>query len=599
MSGDEPAGDGTPSPIPATARGPGRRRRLGWLGVGIVLVALVAGGAWLAGTRVRSPDQAAADAAAPARTVVTAPVVREVLESTVVTRGDVGPELAVPVTGPTPEAGQAVVTGVFLDVGDTVDSLAPVVEVSGRPVFVMEGERPVYRTLGPEMTGADVRQLQAGLVANGCAAGDSGIYDGATKECVAEMYESGGYTLVRSSPTEEADLASSREAKEDAADALDDAEAALADAAAGPTELELLDGRQAVDTARANVDAATSANDDRLSGARAAVGDALRALNEQLVAVNPDTDNGAGDSDNGGDAGGAGGAGGAATGVAGRADAAAALSEALDGVVSAQVEGEVALGEADAALTRAQAALDQLEAPPDLADEQRAVDQAAQQLDRATVALATLEASSGPTVPLGELVFVPLLPATVDSVAAAVGQPAGSGDPTVSGGGDPAMSGGGGALIVLSSAGLVVTSEITAGNAGLVAVGDSAQLLDERSGVVVGGEVTNIGALTESTTGGMVAEVTLSGVADLPPEWSGTNIRVTFVAASTGSPVLVVPELAVSSGSDGQERVEVVGDDGSIREVKVRTGLSTEGKVEVTPMTEGELQEGDKVVTDR
>lgn len=604
------AGSATDAGVAAAAGAPrGRRRRLGWLAAGLIVVVAGAVVAWLVGTRVRSPEQAAADAAPPERAVVTVPVELRVLESSVVTRGDVAPEVAVEVTGPSPaEGGQAVVTGVFVEVGDEVSAGVPVAEVSGRPVFVMDGARPVFRALGPGLSGADVAQLQAGLGAGGCDAGDSAVFDEATKVCVAELYEAAGYSVVRTSETEEADLAEFRETVAAADDELVDAQAALEDAEAGPTELELLDARQAVDTALSGLNTATTSGADGLRDATGAVDDALRGLNAELVAANPDADDdtgGSADDGSGGDSGGGAGDGGGGAGVAARADAADALDEALDAVASARVTGEVEVGEAEAALTRAETELATLEAPPDLADEQRAVDQAAQRLERAQSDLAALEASSGPTVPLGELVFVPSLPARVDSSSATVGQAVGDAADSPGGAGDPAGAAGAAGegsagLMVLSSAGLVVNAEIPAGDAALVSVGAEAELLEETSGTVLKATVVQVGAsLVQSESGGLVSPLVLDGVDDLPAEWSGRNVRVTFTAATTQTPVLVVPAIAVSSGADGNERVETVAADGSISTVAVRTGLEAEGFVEVTPLTAGELDEGDKVVTDR
>jgi multidrug efflux pump subunit AcrA (membrane-fusion protein) len=60
--------------------------------------------------------------------------------------------------------------------------------------------------------------------------------------------------------------------------------------------------------------------------------------------------------------------------------------------------------------------------------------------------------------------------------------------------------------------------------------------------------------------------------------------------------VLVVPVAALSSAADGQARVEVQNDDGTLTSVPVEAGLSTEGFVEVTPVGVAELNEGDLVV---
>lgn len=557
----------------------------------MVVLLVAAGAAWFSGTRVRSPEQAAAEAGAPPRSVLSVPVELRVLSSTLVVRGDVRPDVAVEVAGPGPVGGgQAVVTAVMVAVGDVVDAVMPVVEVSGRPVFVMEGSAPVFRQLGPGTTGRDVAQLQTALAADGCDAGDSGVFDEATKACVVELYERFGYAPVRASDSEEADLVTAREAVADAVDAVADAEAALATAEAGPTELQLMDGRGAVDTARNQLAAAHVAAETAERTAVGTVNSSLRTLNAALVAADPDADDG----DSGGGDGGGGGQAGGGSGVAERVDAGEAVVEALRGVTASRRASALQIADAEAGLQRAEAALAVLEGEPQTADQQRALSQAQQRLERAESDLVALQAASGPVVRLGEVVFVPSLPARVDSLNAVAGRAVGSGGDQF---GQP--GGGGGGLMVLSSAGLVVGAEVAAGDVGLVAVGASAELLDESSGTVVTAAVDSVGAVRASPSGaGMAAPVMLSG-ADVPAEWSGRNVRVTFTAAATEHPVLVVPQIAVSSRADGAERVEVVEADGTIRDVAVRTGLAADGFVEVSPLTAGELNENDKVVTSR
>ena len=82
----------------------------------------------------------------------------------------------------------------------------------------------------------------------------------------------------------------------------------------------------------------------------------------------------------------------------------------------------------------------------------------------------------------------------------------------------------------------------------------------------------------------------------IPRAWTGANVRVTFTAAATPDAVLVVPLPALSSGADGGARVEVLDDDGTITPVPVEAGLSAEGFVEVTPIGDAELNEGDQVI---
>lgn len=244
----------------------------------------------------------------PPGVVLSVPVELGGLSATLVARGEVRPDLAVDVVGPLPVGGgDALVTAVGVSAGEMVDEVVPVVEVSGRPVFVMEGSTPLYRQLGPQMSGVDVAMLQAGLVHAGCDAGDSGVFDELTKRCVDELYQRFGYAPARASETEQRDLAAGADAVSSAADAVTAAEAKLAAAQAGPSELELLDARQAVDTAGNQVGVARAAATRDVVVATQTHDEALRRLNRELVGLNPNPPRPGGGGGGGGDGGGGGG----------------------------------------------------------------------------------------------------------------------------------------------------------------------------------------------------------------------------------------------------------------------------------------------------
>ena len=86
-----------------------------------------------------------------------------------------------------PPAGSAIVEG------------AVVIGVSGRPVFLMEGEVPVYRTLAPGMAGEDIAQLQAALARLGYSPETDGFFGGGTKLAVRELYRRAGFQVIESS----------------------------------------------------------------------------------------------------------------------------------------------------------------------------------------------------------------------------------------------------------------------------------------------------------------------------------------------------------------------------------------------------------------
>ena len=75
----------------------------------------------------------------------------------------------------------------------------------------------------------------------------------------------------------------------------------------------------------------------------------------------------------------------------------------------------------------------------------------------------------------------------------------------------------------------------------------------------------------------------------------GAPVKVSIVVGSTSDPVLVVPVAAVSTGADGQARVQVERPEGRTENVAVRVGLTALGYVQVSP-SGGDLAEGDRVV---
>lgn len=583
-----------------------RRGRGGWLVVALVVVVAVAVGGWFVGSRVRSSEQAASEAAPPARSVVTVEVERRLLTASVVTRGDVRPATATAVEAPAGSApdstGSAVVTGVFIEVGDSVVSGDVVVEVAGRPVFVLGGEVPAYRSLQPGMVGRDVEQLQAALAGSGCDVDTSGTYDEATKACVAALYADAGYQVQLSSETEAADLTAARAAVSDAADAVFEAESALAEASEPPARSEVVAAEQAVAAAERDLAAARRERGVAVAAARADVESALAGLNAVLVGAN--LQGGSGGGAGGGEAPtqetGDTGSGGGAGGVGARDEAAAAVELARGDLERKLIEQDGLVTAASEELERARADLADLQAAPDLTVERRAVERATARADQDRAALADLEAVSGPTVPLGEVVFVTSLPATVDSLNAVVGGNASGDGSGEAAGPQPGTSGGGDPLAVLSSTGLQVELEVQPSDIALVAEGMEVELLDESSGATITGTVSSLASQptrgSDGTSPGYPAVVTAD---DIPAEWTGRNIRVTFVAAATDGEALVVPVAAVWSDTGGGTHVEVRGDDGSTRRVDVSVVLTADGYSAVEPAEADALTAGDEVVVGR
>ncbi|MEU5372833.1 peptidoglycan-binding protein [Streptomyces sp. NPDC005951] len=158
---------------------------------------------------IKSPAQVAAETAAPAPDVLTAPVVRKVLAQSVVTRGKVSASQRTEIAmAETPkDVGRAVVTKIEARTGQTPKFGQVLVEVSGRPIFMLQGDLPAYRDLMRGLSGPDVSQLQRALAGVGYSSnGDApGVFGPGTEQAVIRFYRAIGYSPVTmgSEPPEE------------------------------------------------------------------------------------------------------------------------------------------------------------------------------------------------------------------------------------------------------------------------------------------------------------------------------------------------------------------------------------------------------------
>ena len=190
-----------------------RRRALFWVAGGAALLAI---GGLIGSSFVKSPQQIAADTAAPPATVTTAKVVSQILTSSVQMRGVVYPATQYDVYPSAPEADAATGTGsaaggsasggtspgaVFisrLDVaaGQTISNGEQLAEIDGEPLFALVGRVPAWRDITPGESGPDVAELQKALAALGYYQdGDTpGFFGTATQDAVSAYYEHLGYT---------------------------------------------------------------------------------------------------------------------------------------------------------------------------------------------------------------------------------------------------------------------------------------------------------------------------------------------------------------------------------------------------------------------
>jgi len=197
-----------------------RRRRV-LLAVGIA-AALLAIGGLIGASFVKSPQQLAADSAAPSPAVTTAAVTSQVLTSSVQMRGVVYPSTEYDVYATAPSSsdqgspaasGSSSSAAVYISklevaTGGTIRNGEQLAELDGQPLFALAGTVPAWRDLTPGESGPDVAELQNALAALGYYdRGDTaGYFGAATQDAVAAYYEHLGYPLPSSGGVPAADV---------------------------------------------------------------------------------------------------------------------------------------------------------------------------------------------------------------------------------------------------------------------------------------------------------------------------------------------------------------------------------------------------------
>lgn len=172
------------------------RRTLVLVVLGAVVVSSVATA--LASALIRSPAEVAARAAPPQPAPILVAVEERVISTKVVSRGTgrFGSAEELSVTRSALNTGPQVITS-LPEFGTEVSEGSVLMTVSGRPVFLLGGEQPSYRDLGPGIQGADVEQLETALDRLGLRPGRiDGRYDGSTAGAVAALYRRAGHPPV-------------------------------------------------------------------------------------------------------------------------------------------------------------------------------------------------------------------------------------------------------------------------------------------------------------------------------------------------------------------------------------------------------------------
>ena len=231
--------------------------RVIWVIAAVAVLSLVAG---IALSRfIISPAEAASNAAAPEGGLITVPVEYRALSNNVTIRGSANYADSVEVTLETGEiGGPAVVTGQVPEVGASLNAASIALEVTGRPVIVLPGDLPVYRTLRVGVSGPDVLQLKQALQSMGISAGNvsSNVFDSATAAGVAALYATVGYPAPASPEGTTENISSANEGVASAQANLTAANLALQQAKAGPSQVDVIEQGNLVAAADREVTAA-------------------------------------------------------------------------------------------------------------------------------------------------------------------------------------------------------------------------------------------------------------------------------------------------------------------------------------------------------
>ena len=513
----------------------GNRTILVMAGVAVASLVAVLGLSQL----ITSPAKAEADAAPPVAGAVTVPVESRVISNELTLRGDPRYDDPAQIRIETADlGGPAVVTGQVPAVGSTVDAASVALEVAGRPVIVLPGSLPTYRSLQSGVSGPDVLQLKAALGALGINAGkpDSDVYDAATAAGVVELYRKVGYQPPTPSKELKETLKMAQDSVRTAESALTTAQLALTKASSGATQVERLQADNEVRAAQralALAEAGTpSADPEQESGPVD-----IEGLREALAVAE------------------------------------AKRAEVLAGSGSAAETAQVAAAQrelTDARTTLAEAKDATLTALP--ASEVVFLSSLPRRVDSVDVKLGSI--ISGPVMTVSGATLEILASASADDAALlAVGA---TGTVAVLGQ-DVQVT-----VAAIEAPGATSTEESTAEGEGTEGSDGSAAAGSGASGDQKGRYKIRLqlGQLTDEQL------TTLQG---------GQNVRVKMPVSSTGGEVLAVPLAALTAGAGGESRIERQGAKGATELVTVETGLAASGYVQILSSQEP-IAAGDLVV---
>jgi hypothetical protein len=566
-------------------------KRPATLGVILATVVVSAGVGWFAGSRIKSPAQIAAETEPPTASLITVPVEMRTLSSDVITRGEIRYEEPIELQLADPPAtlgGVAIVTLAPVE-GRLIEEGEVLLEVSGRPILVLQGELPMYRTMRSGDEGDDVLQLEGALRRLGLDPGEiDGTFDDETEAAIVKWYGTHGFTPPGPNEQEAAELRAAMEAvaaaEQDVSSARRDLRsssqgppqagivAAEADVRSAERELEEAKARQAADdTAAAAAFDAAAAEAEQTATSLAAAED---RLSQALAGTHPDT----GLPPTGEELAGL---------EAAVADAAALADVAQAALLDAQQlqdsiirSGASAVAAAEDSVAIANAYLGEARQPADTSGARGYVSDARRRLSAAQESLEEVEARVGTIASRSEIVYLKVLPARIDRVMVVRG--------------DAAT----GPIASITGSEMILASSVPLADASLVREGMRVEIEEtwqdiETTGVIVfRADRPGTNDVGEDR---LYLEIALDEEMD---ELNHANVKVTIPVQSTGGDVMAVPVAALAAAADGSSRVQVEDGDGITWFVVVDTGLAAGGYVEITAV-DGSLHTGDRIVVGR
>jgi len=111
-----------------------------------------------------------------------------------------------------------------------------IMAIEGAPVFLLQGDLPLWREIGPDVTGVDVQNLRDSLAKIGIDAGQGQTYDAALSTAIATLYKNAGLDQPIVPASVQAVRNQAKSALDAANQALSQAQAALTQAQDGPPD---------------------------------------------------------------------------------------------------------------------------------------------------------------------------------------------------------------------------------------------------------------------------------------------------------------------------------------------------------------------------